>query len=93
VRRRESSRNTDVTRAGAKQQQIDRHGRHSVDNEPTLEVVDGDLARLRHHLQQRTQREATFGFQIRKNSRARLILTSVSFTSLVTINIFDATAL
>ena len=36
--------------AGSKQQQIERDSGHHVDEEPTLEVMDGDLCGMTDHL-------------------------------------------
>ena len=41
---------TDLIRLGPEEQQVEGNGCHNVYQEPALEVVDGDLARVAHHL-------------------------------------------
>jgi len=39
-----------LIRLSIEQEQIERYGGDHVDQEPSLEVVDGNFARMRHHL-------------------------------------------
>jgi len=39
-----------LVRAGSKKEEVERNGGHHVDEEPSLEVVDGDLGRMTDHL-------------------------------------------
>ena len=52
---------TDVTGSGAVKQQIKGHGGYGVDKEPTLDVVECDLPRIRHNLRrEKKQFQANF---------------------------------
>jgi len=53
--------NTDVARSGAEENQVERDGGNSVDNEPSLDVVDGDPPWIRHYLQRQPRRVLTPG--------------------------------
>ena len=57
--------NTNVASSSAEENQVERHRCDGIDDKPALDVVDGDLARIRHHLQRKDSHVLAIRLRIR----------------------------